>query len=221
MKNIILLSILTIFFGLNISAQVVEDNEQKEEKKREKKEKSDEIQTIFGRVDSYGGYGAISLNYTTINKTDALMIGGKAAWVVGHNMAFGVGGYGFFSDYMWDTTLSLNTNYQGGYGGFYIEPIILPKFPAHISIPIFIGVGGIAYVSDLNLDDNNWEDAVEDNTAFVIIEPGVELEMNMFKYFRMAFGVYYRYTSDLNLDYSEPDILQGLSYGVTLKLGKF
>ena len=78
-------------------------------------------------------------------------------------------------------------------------------------------------VSDLNLDntDNTYKDAIEDNTAFIVLEPGVELEMNMFKYFRMAFGVYYRYTSDLHLDYSDPDLLTGLSYGVTLKLGKF
>jgi len=218
MKKIILLSILAAFVATNISAQ---DDEDSNVNRREKKEKNDEIQTIFGKVDSYGGYGAITMGYTQINDADALIIGGKGAWVVGHNMAFGVGGSGFFTDYMWDTALNLNTNYQGGYGGFFIEPILLPKFPAHISIPVFIGVGGIAYVSDLNLETNNWEDAVEDNTAFVIIEPGVELEMNLFKYFRMAFGVYYRYTSDLNLEYSKPDILQGLSYGVTLKLGKF
>lgn len=217
MKRLILLCTLGILIALNVSAQ----EEETKERKKEKKEKSDEMQTLFGRVDSYGGYGAISLNYSQIDNADALLIGGKGAWVVGHNMAFGIGGYGFFTDYVYDTNLNLNTNYQGGYGGFYFEPIILPKFPAHITIPIFIGVGGIAYVSDINLDDNEWETAVEDNSAFVVVEPGVELEMNMFKYFRMAFGVYYRYTSDVNLQNIDPDILHGLSYGITLKLGKF
>ena len=63
-------------------------------------------------------------------------------------------GYGFFSDYKFDAVLNRNTNYQGGYGGFYFEPILLPKFPAHITLPVLIGVGGIAYVSDINLNDN-------------------------------------------------------------------
>ncbi|MCK4664165.1 MAG: hypothetical protein KAT68_14955 [Bacteroidales bacterium] len=213
--------ILALLLSTSVFSQV-EEPEEVEKQKKPKKERSDEIQTLFGNVDSHGGYGAITLNYSQINKKDALVIGGRMAWVIGHNMAVGLGGVGFFNDFTYDTVFNKNMNLQGGYGGFFMEPIIMAKFPVHLSFPLFLGVGGIAYVSDNNyLEDDNWENFVEESTAFVVVEPGVELELNMFKYFRLAFGTYYRYTSNIDLIDTKKDVLHGLSYGITLKLGKF
>lgn len=216
MKQTFYLSILFLLLSTAVVAQ--EDESSKE---RDRRTNNYEMQTLFGSVNSHGGYGAIMLTYSQIDNLDALQIGGKGAWVVGHNMSFGIGGYGFFTDYKFDSELNRNINYQGGYGGFYFEPIILPQFPAHISIPLFVGVGGIAYVSDLDFDNNQWEDAVEDNTAFVVLEPGIEIEFNLFKYLRLATGITYRYTSDINIENSDKDILNGFTYGITLKMGKF
>jgi hypothetical protein len=59
----------------------------------------------------------------------------------------------------------------------------------------------------------------------MIIEPGVELELNVTRFFRFSVGAYYRYTSDVDIenpDYTVPtDILKGFSGGVTFKFGKF
>lgn len=87
-------------------------------------------------------------------------------------------------------------------GGVIIEPIIWAKSPVHISIPILIGAGGAAYINNYygrhtghDLDYHYTEEA----DAFFVIEPGIEVELNMVNFMRLAVGGYYRYTSDLYL----------------------
>jgi len=115
-----------------------------------------------------------------------------------------------------------DANLTGGYGGLVLEPIVFPNFPVHLSLPVLIGAGGIAYTTSNyypEYDDSDY--FVEDSYAYFIIEPGVELELNMLKFFRLAFGGYYRYTSDIDLiDYPE-NVLHGFSGGITFKFGKF
>lgn len=90
-----------------------------------------------------------------------------------------------------------------------------------------MGVGGIAYTSD-NYNDHHRDNYIEDTDVYLIAEPSVELEFNILKYFRIALGAYYRYTSDVSLEYistGQPfvgeDVLHGLSMGITFKFGKF
>ena len=188
-----------------------------------------QISTIFGdRHISNGGYGAITINYSQIgtdenNKAkDAIVIGGRGSWVIGHAFAFGIGGCGFLNDFHYSSTMDNNVNLSGGYGGLYLEPIILPRIPVHLSLPVLIGVGGVAYTTSSNLynpHDNNIY--VEDASPFLVVEPGAELEFNIIRCFRIAIGAYYRFTTDIQLLNTDTDVLNGLSAGVTLKFGKF
>jgi hypothetical protein len=67
--------------------------------------------------------------------------------------------------------------------------------------------------------------------SFFVLEPGIDIEFNIVKFFRVALNVGYRYTSDLSLDYyafpgikgfSVPsDALRGFNAGLTMKFGKF
>ncbi|MBA7572879.1 hypothetical protein ES708_14666 [subsurface metagenome] len=212
-------SILAILICINICYS------QSEEKKQ--RIKDDEIKTIFGRNLSNGGYGAFSITYSEIDHKDAIQFGGRGAWIIDHGLAIGFGGTGFLNDYHYDTILDQNANLAGGYGGLYIEPILAPRFPFHISFPILLGVGGITYTSD-NYTGDYRDNYIEDTDVFLIAEPGVELEFNILKYFRIALGAYYRYTSNISLEYiitGQPfvgeDVLHGLSMGITFKFGKF
>jgi hypothetical protein len=188
-----------------------------------------EISTIFGdRHISHGGYGAITINYSQIGKDennkpiDAVVIGGRGSWVIGHAFALGIGGCGFVNDFHYNNTLRQWVNLSGGYGGLYFEPILLPRVPVHLSLPVLVGVGGVAYTSSYNLYDADESNIfVEDACPFLIVEPGVELEFNMVRCFRIAVGAYYRFTNDIQLEYTDPQVLTGLSIGITLKFGKF
>jgi hypothetical protein len=186
---------------------------------------SDDIRTLMGHNNTMGGYAGITLQYAQINDRDAYLFGIRGGALIGHLMTMGIGGYGFFNDMHYDATLGYDLRLAGGYGGFFFEPILMPKMPVHMAFPIMIGAGGIAVVSS---NDNNWWDKnlkTQASDAFMVIQPGVELEMNVTKFFRFCVGGYYRYTTDINIenpDYAVPsDVMRDLSVGVTFKFGRF
>ena len=205
---------------------------------QEDKSKNDqEFKTIFNanKGDNkiiHGGYGGIMMNYTQIDNKDAFLAGIRGMWIINHGIGIGIGGYGFANELKFDQNSYDNQDYSlaGGYGGLTIEPIIMAKQPVHVSFPVLIGAGGVSTIqeqwSPYQYHDNNYYS--EDAQAYFVIEPGVEVEFNMVKFFRLAIGAYYRYTSDVTLqtwtgsDYKSinPD-LSGFSVGMTLKFGKF
>jgi hypothetical protein len=125
--------------------------------------------------------------------------------------------------------LQKDANLTGGYGGILLEPILFPKFPVHISIPVVIGAGGIAYArertnhynddyDDYKYDDNSY---VEEACPFAFVKPGIEIEMNMVSFIRLSVGAYYMQTTNLDLDNISKGALNGISAMMTIKFGVF
>lgn len=212
------LVLISMLFALPVISQQNEDN-------------SGEIKTIFGkgRIE-HGGYGAVTVGYTRLDNKDAILVGGRGGWIIDHSFTLGLAGYGIVSDLKYNDIFIdhygnyIKTNLAGGYGGLLLEPIIMPRFPVHIAVPVIIGAGGIAYIDnywndDWNHDDNN--NNVYDSDAYFVFEPGVEIEMNIVKFMRIGIGASYRYTSDIELQDTDKDILRGFNYGLSLKFGKF
>lgn len=185
----------------------------------------DEVKTLFGRHRSNGGYGAFSVGYSEIDHLDAILFSGRGAMIIDHSLAIGLAGTGFINEYHYDPNLDREVFLTGGYGGLLIEPILAPRFPVHISLPVVIGAGGIAFISN---EFDVYDNFVEDSDAFLVIEPGAELELNLTRFFRLALGVHYRYISDFNLRYQQTtqsiataEALKGPSLSLTFKFGKF
>ena len=185
--------------------------------------KDDGIKTIFGNKKiSHGGYGAITIGYSLIDEEDAFITGGRGAWIIGHSFAIGLGGYGFGNDlYLDNVSGSQEYSLEGGYGGLILEPIVLPKFPIHLSFPVLLGAGGVAYIKSTYWDEFDSDINTEDSDAFLVAEPCVELEMNLLKFVRVAIGASYRYTTYIHIVNENSNVLNGFNAGLTLKFGKF
>jgi len=174
-----------------------------------------EMKTLFkksedGKGVSHGGYGSFSIGYSQIDGKDAIQLGGRAAWIANHRFALGLAGYGFFNSLDEGSgTFNDPSNYSltGGYGGIFFEPIILPNSPVHVSFPILLGVGGVSAINteDWANDYNNHSVNYYDTDAFVVAEPGVDVEFNIVKFFRVAIGASYRFTNGVNLRYKYLD----------------
>ncbi len=192
----------------------------------EYRERNEEYKTLFGNDAKIGGYGSFSVQYGPLAQDkNAVVFSARGAAIFGHGIAVGVIGKGYLTDFYYDENFKGDVNLAGGYGGIFIEPIVFPKFPVHISFPVTLGLGGITYCSrydvDNDPDNNEWECYVEDSDLYFLVEPGAELELNLTRFFRLAFGVYYRYTTELDLMNTPADALNGFSGGVTFKFGKF
>lgn len=185
--------------------------------------KSRDMQTLLGRDRAGGGYASFTTGYSNIDGKHAVLFGGRFSWIASHSIGIGLGATGFINEFHYEPSLDKDVFLTGGYGGIFIEPILLPRFPVHLSFPILIGAGGISYISkDMEVNDN----LVEDSNVFILIEPSAELELNLTKFFRIAFGASYRMPSQFDVGlpgtYSiDVESLKTVSYTVTLKLGKF
>ncbi len=183
---------------------------------------NDQIATIFSKNRQNGGYGALSLSYTQIDNKDAFMVGARGSWIIDHSFAIGLGGCGFINDVNYHGWINndLDNNLAGGYGGIYLEPIIAPRLPVHISIPVLLGIGAITNIED-HRDWDNWTLEDSDNDVYLVFEPAIELEFNMTRHLRLAGSLGYRFTSKIDIRDTNPDILEGTNVGLVIKFGRF
>jgi hypothetical protein len=190
----------------------------------------EEFKTIFGGR-SVGGYGAFGGGYTPINDDNALIFNARGGVVLGHMVAMGIGGSGFLTEYQYNNSLQQKASLAGGYGGVFLELIVLGKSPVHVSIPVLVGMGGAAYtIWENEGSDFERENTVEQTATFGVFEPGVELEFNLTKFFRLAAYFNYRYASNIDItkiidgapvQLVKPDALNSYSVGLVFKFGKF
>ncbi|MFA6404119.1 MAG: hypothetical protein WCX31_21210 [Salinivirgaceae bacterium] len=196
--------------------------------KAQKDTEHQEYQTLFGNNITHGGYGGLSIGYTKIGTNDALYSGFKGAWIVGHGIGIGIAGNGMVTELAAD--LFPNQEYSfisAGYGGLLLEPILFGLKPVHISMPIIIGTGAVVFDSgnynEMSNSDVFWR-------QFFVVEPALEIEMNVTRFFRLAVGGSYRFTSDTDMVVTvlnEPYTVVGKNdlntYNVYLsfKFGKF
>lgn len=213
MKKTIILPVLLILFCSSVLAQDPEFEYYK----------SGEIKTLLGRNREGGAYGAFTGGYSIIDNNHAVLFGGRFGWLASHNIGIGFGASGFMNEFHFEPSLNNRASLAGGYGGLYIEPILCPRLPVHLSFPILFGAGGISYISEDNSQNDNM---IEDSEAFLIIEPAAELELNLTRFCRLAFGASYRFPTSFDIGLSGSPVanaesLKGVSYTISVKFGKF
>lgn len=189
-------------------------------------ENQNEYKTVFNKKSDqkieHGGFGSFGLGYSQIDGRDALNIKFNGAWLIDHSIALGIAGSGFFNNL--DKSAGGNQDYLGGgYGGIFFQPILFPNIPLHLALPVIIGGGAISTVPNNYWD---WSEPNYEYDIFFVIEPGVELEINMVKFFRLGLGVTYRYTNGVSLSYADGTAiplraLDGFNFHVNFKFGKF
>ena len=192
-----------------------------------REKKSFEMRTLLGPDTEHGVFFAGSMYGTKIDDQDGILVGGKIGWVIDHWFTLGAAGMGLANPvYLDDNTGSdVSRGMRMGYGGLYFEPRILSEAPIHVSFPIIVGSGGANFTNSneyyFNSQTNEWEPYEDEADAFFIVEPGVEIEINVARNFRLGLGGSYRYVEALNLQNIESDALNGFSAGFTIKLGVF
>jgi hypothetical protein len=236
-KTTFLLLIIAICFGQAAKSQDTlrlfghkENHEPKPVNDTVKKSKHvetynpNEIQTLTGPGHATGFYFGFHSDYSQIAGYDAFGAGGTFALIANHGLAIGFSGKGFFTQpYKVLPASNTSYSYTGGYGGFLIEPIIFPKYPVHVSFPILLGAGGIArsILTDYNYPYEYTQVYVEDAEAFLVAEPGVEIEFNVARWMRLALGGSYRFTTPLESTVFESNPMDGFTAGFSMKFGKF
>lgn len=216
-------------------------NQFKEKKKKEKIWVDDGFETLISRDKkvSHGVYAGLELGYASIDSRSALLTGFNIAWVIDHSIELGFATKGFITNPLPDINIdNKNYIYTGGYGGFYFAGTVISKKVVNVSFPVTLGGGGLSYIQSFsgnyyyhpNFDHENQPHFYpEYNYLFFLVEPGVDIQLNVTRFFRVSLGASYRLTSDSYLIFSNvPDLpvnstfaLSGFNASMKFKFGKF
>lgn len=191
-----------------------------------------EIQTLFKSKPhrASGGYGALGNKFTKIRGEYANLAEIYGGWYINHRFLLGIEAAASTNDLrvpeIFSTLPGERMSYQYGQFGLMTEYTLWSHRAIHISFQLMNGAGFTVQYRRNDFEDQEyyWEDEGEypkDTNWFYVAEPGVKLEMNLFRWMRLSPGVSYRmtYGSD-GLGMSDEN-LTDIAYNVTLKFGKF
>lgn len=186
-----------------------------------------EIQTVFKKGNSSGGYGAITNKFTNLNGEYANISGVYGGWYVNHWFMLGFGAAGVTNNIKvpleFSTDPSRNLSYGYGQFGLMTEFVVASNKRLHVAFDLFSGAGFTLQYPRYNWqnDNNNQGDQVYDENWFFVAEPGVQLEVNLFKWMRFSPGISYRAAFGSDGAGLTDNSLSNVSYNATLKFGKF
>ena len=179
--------------------------------------------TLLGNGTKVRGFGSLDIRMTEFKDELGLLLGAHGGIILNNHFVIGLGGYGLSSNYRFEAGESLEDYYlYGGYGGLILGGIFSPKEVVHIYTPVLIGAGGME-VRDHNLLNSFHVPpfGYVENSAFFVVEPGLEVEINITRFFKLGIGASYRFISETDLELVSNKDLSGFSGGLSLKFGKF
>lgn len=217
-RLIILMTIVGLFFSAGVMGQDSTKSSMK---------------TVFGgksakyKINYLGIYFAPEFQYGQINSSFTPMSG--ASFMLQINKKWGIGMTGFGgSGSRTDTTKN-----GGHFGGLKLEYTPKPDARIHVSFPLMAGMGqtggrgfgegmgsrkgGNHGGSDRDNFDRIDNDGIE-HSDYAVIQSGIALEANVFRYAKVFAGANYRFAFNSNGYSSE---LQGFSTNAGLKIGIF
>ena len=184
------------------------------------------VRTVFKRgVMSSGGYGAATNQFTTIRGKFANLSGIYGGWFINHRFMIGAAGAATTNNIRVPQQFSADPlrslSYEYGQFGLITEYVVASDKPVHLVFNLFAGAGFTLQYERNTWHNTSYPENVHDENWFFVAQPGVQVEMNLFKWMRVSPGISYRRSfgsKALGLD--DKDI-SALSYGATLKFGKF
>ena len=211
-------------FTIVLLALLVQISFAQEEETKEKR--GSDFNTIFNKdnLKVTGGYIAPELKIGNVHEDASLFVGGKIGMILNDKFSIGLAGYGLANNSNFD--INVGTPQQElvrigmGYCGLSLEYTMFSDKKIHFTIPVVLGAAGIYIYEDDGDFFNNDFNEIENSVAFVV-EPGVNIELNLFKFFRVDLGASYRLVSQTDLVYLQDEDLSDLSFNATFKFGFF
>jgi len=188
-----------------------------------------QVQSLFkGGKFTSGGYGAITNKFTNINGQFANLAGIYGGWYVNHSFLIGAGAAALTNNIRVPLEHSMDPfkdlSYMYGQVGMVTEYVIASNKSVHVAFNLFSGAGFTLQYERENWHDDDYEmewEGNEDEDWFFVAEPGVMVEVNVFKWMRFSPGISYRATFGSDGRGLGDSKLSDISYNATFKFGKF
>ncbi len=189
--------------------------------------KDQEVKSLLSKNNDLNAFGALDIKVGDLMSERGLLVGAYGGFIINRRYLFGVAGYGLVTNVEFEglvpgQSTPKQLNLHGGYGGIMIGGTIAPRELIHISIPIVLGAGSLEVV-DKDFFTSNPADSefTVENSVFFVAEPGIEVEFNITKYFRLGAGMTYRYISGTELENVKDEDISGTTAMISFRFGRF
>ncbi|MEP4535069.1 MAG: hypothetical protein ABJ004_18380 [Cyclobacteriaceae bacterium] len=188
--------------------------------------KSSDVKSLLGKENEFAGFGGLDTKLSTINDDRTLLLGMYGGVIVNRNYLLGFGGYGLASNNDFrgtypDDPTDRKLNLHGGYGGVILGATVFTREIVHLSFPILFGGGSMDVVDEKFGDTFTNVDVTIEQSAFFVVEPHAQIEINITKKFRIAGGVSYRYVTASSFKNLEDEDLSGLTSTLSFRFGRY
>ena len=198
---------------------------------------SNELKTLltFPKINTVGIYAVPEYQFGSLAGQFTSMGGGSVMVSLNKKLSLGVSGYSNFTNFSpsqisEDPSLQLRAEFGGG----KLEYTLNPNSPVHVSFPLLIGGGhasvdsagshGMEARHQYSYDDHHHTHGNE--ISFLVIQPGINVEVNLFPFMKIFAGTSYRIVSGgesitTNTAIESPWLgqLHGLSFSAGIKIG--
>ena len=190
----------------------------------------DEVQTLFGSGAKVTGW-FIDFNnsYSKLNGHNAHLPGFAGGVIMNKNFKLGLIGKSLtcHETYLqYDDIFEEPVYLVGGHGGLFFEASPIDNKTVHISIPFVIGFGGAEYHSVNSYPEIDDDGELEDchlkmsTSPYWVVEPGVNVEVNVTGFMRLYAGYSYRWMMGLNLENTNANAFNGSNFNFGIRFGK-
>lgn len=194
-------------------------------------EKEAEPQNLFSAGTSVTGWFAgLHNSYTSLNERYTFMPGFSAGVVMNRNFMLGIAArsLSWYPESMQYTGIFNEAVYlEGGFGGLYAEPGFFSKNLVHITFPVIMGGGQCLYRTVEEYPEVEDEGEIDysnktlSRSPFFVVEPGINLELNVTGFLRLSAGYSYRIMSGLSLWNTSRTAFNYSNFNIGIKIGKF
>jgi hypothetical protein len=191
--------------------------------------RAQEIQSLFGRAKTTGGYGAISNKFTSIGSEYANLCEVYGGVFLNRKWMLGLSFAGTTNDIrvpeQYSVSLLKPMTYQYAQSGVIIEHVVASNSTVHVVFNLFSGAGFTMQYDRSAMYDYNYQpdfyNTPHDEDWFYVVEPGAQVEINLFRWMRLSPGISYRKTYGSEGLGLGDNALSNWSYNVTVKFGGF
>jgi len=181
-----------------------------------------------------GGFFSFDNKLSTIHGENVWLSGGTFGIVINNQMRIGLGGYSLETKSMFeyqnheDANQPYQFNTELGYFGLAFEYVFFPDAPVHITTPLLLAWGSatikqevplnqVTFPDPQGIENTYWASVEKSNLA--VIEPGINIELQILPWMSLDLGTSYRFVlgSELNSIPNSDQNLSGASFHTGLK----
>lgn len=154
-----------------------------------------------------------TFQYSEIARQNCMVPGIRAGVIINNKLLIG-GVYNFTSGDINLPALNGAGKLKMKWGGLHFEYTLWPLQIVHLTLPLSAGIGKMNIAESTN-------ETMTGSPNFIFAEPGLMIEINVWKYAKLGFGGSYRYTSNVTYNALTTNNLDGFSVVASVKFGMF